>query len=380
MTEVPTVGVEEEYFLVEPGSGRIVDAAARVLARARAEADAGPGSDPGEALTGEFTRCQIESRTAPCTTTAGLRAELLAVRRAAARAAHAEGLRLCASGTPVLGGTEPAAVADHERYRAGLAQYRSMMDDFAVCAQHVHVHCPDREHAVLVGNHLRPVLPVLIALGANSPFHAGLDTGYASWRSVIRQRFPCLGPPPYARSLDESVRRAEAIAATEAMLAPAMPFWDVRPNPRLPTVEVRCPDVCADLETAVCLAALVRALVTDALRAVTRGDPGPRVGAEELRAACWKAARDGVTGDALDLATGRLVPFAEHVRALLARLREPLEAAGDRETVEAGVRRLLAGGTGAGAQRAAAREGGLPGVVGRLAAATEVSPLPTRPA
>ncbi|MFF5970360.1 YbdK family carboxylate-amine ligase [Streptomyces sp. NPDC012769] len=357
MPEVPTFGVEEEYFLVEPGSGRISDAAGRVLARARSE------DGFADTLTGEFTRYQIEGRTPPCTSLAELRAELGAVRRAAARAARAEGLRLCASGTPVLGRAATDAIGDHPRYRAGLAQYRSMMRDFAVCAQHVHVHCPDPARAVLVGNHLRPLLPALVALSANSPYHEGRDTGYASWRTVIRQRFPCLGPPPYAESLAEWDRRAEAVTATEAMLDPAMPFWDVRPNPRLPTVEIRCPDVSADLETAVRLAALARAMVTAADREVTRGDPGPRLGAEELRAACWQAARDGVTG-----------PAGESALRLVTRVREPLEAAGDLEPVESHVRRLVAGGSGADAQREAAREAGLKGVVRRLVTQSETEP------
>jgi carboxylate-amine ligase len=93
-----------------------------------------------------------------------------------------------------------------------------MLDDFSVCAVHVHVHVPDRETAVLAGNHLRPWLPLLVALSANSPFHHGQDTGYADWRSVIRSCFPCLGPPPYAESLKHHEELAAAMAETEAML------------------------------------------------------------------------------------------------------------------------------------------------------------------
>ncbi|MFI8825049.1 glutamate--cysteine ligase [Streptomyces sp. NPDC053431] len=362
----PSFGVEEEYFLVDPASGRIVDAAERVLARARAE----PGA--GDAVTGEFTRYQVEVRTPPCTTSGELRAALAELRRSTARAARAEGLRLCASGTPVLGEPTPDAIGAHPRYRAGLAQYRSMMRDFTLCAQHVHVHCPDRERAVLVGNHLRPVLPGLVALSANSPYHAGHDTDYASWRAAVRQRFPCLGPPPYAVSLAQSRQQAEVIAAAGAMLDPALPFWDVRPNPRFPTVEVRCPDVAAELEDAVAMAALVRALVTVADRRAARGDPGPRVGAEELRAAYWQAARDGTAGEAVDLATGRTVPGFEPVLGLLARVRETLEATGDWDLVRVRVRRVLAGGAGAEAQRRAAGKVGLSGLVRALADATEL--------
>jgi len=202
-----------------------------------------------------------------------------------AAAAAAEGLRLCASGTPVLSGCGSSAVGDHPRYRAGVAQYRAMLDDFLVCSLHVHVHLPDRELAVRVGNHLRPWLPLLVAMSANSPFHQGNDTGYADWRAIIRSRFPCLGPPPYAESLRHHEELATAMADSGAMLDAATPFWDIRPNPRLPTVEVRSMDVPADIDDTVALAALVRALVATATDKALAGDPGPRPSSELLRAA-----------------------------------------------------------------------------------------------
>ncbi|GGT15645.1 carboxylate-amine ligase [Streptomyces purpureus] len=355
---LPTLGVEEEYFLVDPVTQRVRPAGDEVVAAAAA---AGHGST----VTGEFTLYQVEGRTRPCTGLAELRADLAAVRRAAAEAARAAGVRLCASGTPVLGRAAPDAVGDHPRYRAGQAQYRGMIEDFGICAQHVHVHCSDREQAVLVGNHLRPWLPTLVALSANSPYHQGRSTGYASWRSVMRLRFPCLGPPPYAASLAEWERTARVIAAAEAMLDPAMPFWDVRPNPKLPTVEIRCMDVVAELDDAVALAALVRALVRVSVQAVRGGDPGPPVAAEEVRAAYWKAARDGVAGTGVDLRDGRVRTAGELAFQLLEHAREPLEEAGELGFVRA----RIAGIVGA----AGAPAAGIPGRGGaeaqRLAAA-----------
>ncbi|MBZ4320922.1 carboxylate-amine ligase [Streptomyces huiliensis] len=341
----PTVGVEEEFLLVDPATRGVVAAGSRVVARAAPAL--------GACVSGEFTECQVEGKTPPCARMDELRAELLRVRTGLAAAARAEGLRLCASGTPVIGGDGcRTEIGGHPRYRAGLLQYRRMLDDFAVCALHVHVHLPDRETAVLVGNHLRPWLPLLVAMSANSPFHEGRDTGYAAWRPVIRGRFPCLGPPPYAESLADHLRQAEAMAATEAVLEPGMPFWDVRPNPALPTLEVRTMDVQPDVDGTVALTALIRALVVTAARRVVDGDPGPRTGAELLRAAYWRAARDGWSGDGFDAPTGRRLPPSAQAGRLFRHLRPVLRAYGDEERAAAFLRRLDAHGSAAERQRA----------------------------
>jgi carboxylate-amine ligase len=359
VTLVTTMGVEEEYFLVDPVSRAPCSAADAVVAMARA--------DLGDAATNEFTQFQIEVRTRPCVDAAALREELVGLRAAAARAAVAGGVRLCASGTPVVAAREPWAVSDNPRYRAGVSQYRAMLDDFAVCAQHVHVHLPDRERAVMVGNHLRPWLPLLVALGANSPFHQGVDTGYADWRTVIRSRFPCLGPPPYAESLQHHEELAVRMAESGAMLDAQTPFWDVRPNPRLPTLEIRSMSVAADVDDAVALAVLIRALVTTAAAKVAAGEPGPRPGSELLRAAYWRAARDGWSGSGVDALTGRILPVPVQATRLVDHIRPSLEEFGDGDVISAFLRRLAAHGTGAERQRAsAAKHGVLTGVVDDL--------------
>jgi carboxylate-amine ligase len=352
--------VEEEFLLVDPRTRSAAAAGARVIARVPPAL--------ADCVSEEFTRYQVEGKTPPCSRLGELRGELLRVRAGLSAAARAEGLRLCASGTPVLGGDGGRAdIGGHPRYRAGTQQYRAMLDDFAVCAFHAHVHLPDRETAVLTGNHLRPWLPLLVALGANSPFHQGRDTGYASWRSVIRGRFPCLGPPPYAESLEEHDRIASAMADTEAMLEPGMPFWDVRPNPRVPTLEIRTMDVLSDVDDTVALTALIRGLVATAVLRVADGDPGPRSGAELLRAACWRAARDGWSGRGVDALTGRILPFSVQADRLMEHVGPALRAYGDEGEVTAFLRRLALRGTGADRQRARLAAGrGLDAVVDGL--------------
>lgn len=364
MTEAaPTFGVEEEHFLIDPVSRTPQPGAADVVARAAPEL--------GDLIDGEFFRSQLEIKTSPCHEAGQLRAELTNLRASASAAAAEAGLRLCASGTPVLAESGPPAVGDHPRYRAGVAQYRAMLEDFMVCSLHVHIHLPDRELAVLVSNHLRPWLPLLVAVSANSPFHQGVDTGYADWRAVIRSRFPCLGPPPYAESLKQHEELAAAMADTGAMLDAATPFWDIRPNPRLPTVEIRTMDVPADIDDTVALAALVRALVATVTDRALAGDPGPPLNSEHLRAAYWRAARDGWSGCGVDALTGQILPAGVQLAGLVDHVGPALHRHGDAEVVGDFVARLSSRGTGAELQRGSlARHGTFTGVVDDLVTLT----------
>ena len=359
----PTIGVEEEFFVVDPLSRTPLPAGPLVVERASAEL--------GDMISGEFTRYQIEVKTPPCVESDRLRAELVRLRTAASVAAATEGLRICASGTPVLTDDGPTAVGDHPRYRAGVAQFRAMLEDFAVCSLHIHVHLPDRALAVLVSNHLRPWLPLLLAMSANSPFHQGKDTGYADWRAVIRSRFPCLGPPPYAESLRHHEELATAIAQSGAMLDADTPYWDIRPNPRLPTLEIRAADVTADVDDSVALAVLIRALVTTSMEMASAGDPGSRPSAELLRAAYWRAARDGWSGCGVDALSGRLLSARIQASRLVDHVRSALDRHGDADVVDEFLRRLEVRGTGTDLQRtSAARHGELAGVVDDLIALT----------
>ncbi|REK86927.1 YbdK family carboxylate-amine ligase [Streptomyces inhibens] len=343
----PSLGVEEEFFLVDPGSRAVASLGSQVVARARAAV--------GDLVSGEFDECQVEVKTPPCRDGAELYDQLIAVRGAAVAAARAEGLGICASGTPVILGEGPAVVGDHPRYRAGLDQFGALLDGFAICAAHVHVHVPDRELAVLVGNHLRPWLPLLVAMSANSPFLDGRDMGYASWRTVIRARFPALGAPPYVESLDHYERLTAALEETEAMLDARIPFWDVRPNPRLPTLEIRVMDVSVDVADTVALAVLIRALVVTAGALVHRGCPGPQTCGELVHAAYWRAARDGWPGKGVDALTGRILPCSVQAARLVEHVRPALEEYGDLDLAVGFLRRLAERGSGAQRQRSWSR-------------------------
>ena len=187
----PRFGVEEEFLLVDPVTRTVAPRAAAVLDRARLAL--------GDRVSGEITKFQVETKSLPCHNSGELLSQLTMAREQLAAAAGAEGLRIVASGTPVLGAFVPPPITEGGRQDRGNANFRGLHDEQSICALHVHVETRDREQAVLVSNHLRQYLPTLIALTANSPYWAERDTGYASWRTMNWSRWPVAGPPAHIR-------------------------------------------------------------------------------------------------------------------------------------------------------------------------------------
>ncbi|RVX38115.1 carboxylate-amine ligase [Nonomuraea polychroma] len=358
---VPLIGIEEEYLVVDPRTRHVAPRAADVLAATKGVAD----------VVHEITRFQVEARTPPSADLGELGSQLRAVRKEVADAARSCGLAVVASGIPVLGDVASPPLTDVPRYLQGRVLYRALQDEITICALHVHVDVPDREHAVYVGNHLRIWLPTLIALAANSPFFAGRDTGYASWRVITWGRWPVAGAPPYFSSYDDYELAVRALRESGALLDPKTVYWDTRPSPSLPTVEIRAADVPLDVSDSLTLIGLVRALVVTSLASVRRGDRGLPVSSEVLRAAYWRAARDGLLGDSLDMRHGTLVPAPVLAGRLLEHVRPALAEAGDLAFVEEGLDRLLRKGSGAMRQRRVhARDNDLADVVDDLIEAT----------
>ncbi|ANZ41660.1 hypothetical protein BBK82_42640 [Lentzea guizhouensis] len=345
----PTVGVEEEFLLVDPVTGVAVNRADEVVDAAR--------DLFGLELELELTSTQVETNTSVCRDAAQAGLELRELRRAVGRAAREAGCRAIAVGAPPLGDTT-GVITDGPRYRRIAREFRALAAQQLICGCHVHVAVPDRETAVQVCNHVRPWLPVLGAITANSPFCRGADTGFASWRTTVWSRWPVSGPPPFFASWQHFQDVCAELLEAGTALDPAMVYWDVRPSARWPTVEVRVADVAASVDDAAFLAAVVRALVAEAVADVRRGVRPVPVPVETLRQACWRAARDGFAGDALDVRSGRLLPLRQQLRLLLAQLKPVLEAHGDLPVVQRGIRLLNRHGCGADRQRRAVRRAG----------------------
>ncbi|WP_043807290.1 glutamate--cysteine ligase [Rhodococcus triatomae] len=338
---IPSVGVEEEFLLVDPVTG---------VPSLRNESVVGGARAAGLALQLELSQCQVETNSPVCHDSVGLRARLLEMRKVAAAAAVREGCRLVATGTPMVGPPR-MPISNSERYREMESRFGIVAVEQAVCGCHVHVDVPDRELAVQVCNHVRPWLPTILALGANSSVNRGVDSGFESWRSVLWSRWPGSGPPPLFDSAEHYQRMVAAFVDAGVLMDERMVYWDVRPSCHLPTIEVRVADVQPTVDQAVLVATLVRALVMTSIGAIERGDRPPQVPLEVLRAANWLAARDGLAGRALDPWTARPVAAGELLTALVVHVRDALDELGDRDRVRRTLEWVCRSGTGAAWQR-----------------------------
>lgn len=337
-----TFGVEEEFVLLDPSTGAVALAAPDLVRLLDGE--------PG--VQQELMQFQVEIATPVCTSLDDLGRELTRLRRLVAGAAARRGCCLVASGTAPWPTPGLAAITDQARYRALARRYGPLAADYGTCGCHVHVGVPSRDLGVQVLARLRPWLASLLAVTANSPIADGRDTGWASWRHMIQSRWPTGRAPAAWRdgaAYDAAVRR---IIARGAAMDEQSVYFLARLSPRYPTVEVRVADVCLDVDTAVLVAGLTRALVVTALAEARRGTPVAAVPAPLVAAALAAAARHGLAGAGVDPFTGQ----AATARSLRSRLLDHVHAAltehGDIKTVTILLRRLDEGGTGADRQRA----------------------------
>ncbi len=361
-TTVRTLGVEEEFLLLDPVTGVNVPAAEQVLA--------GLAADVRDRSRLEVRHSMVEMVTGVCTGLGELREQLGELRRAAAGSAAATGAALVAVGaTPIA---DPRrAVTDNPRFRAIGRHYGPIAHDPAVCGCHVHVGVPDWELAVRVCDHLRGWLPVVQALTVNSPLFDGADTGHASWRSMQLERWPGLGPSPLLGSAAAYDRTVRTMVASGVMLDESMVLWYARPSARWPTVEVRVGDVCLTVDDTVLVAGLIRALVATAVEDVAAGVPAPEMPDHVIRAAHWNAAHRGLEATLLDPLRGVARPAWDLVEELVGTVTPALRHHGDLAGMRAGLDRLRRHGTGAARQRRILRRtGDLPATLAELARLT----------
>jgi carboxylate-amine ligase len=342
--DVLSFRVEEEFLLVDPGTGGTVPAADQVLRFA----DTLAAPAPDATLTAELCETRVETGSGRCVTLAELTDRLTVARLRVATAARAADTWVLPSGCPAMGGL----VVPRKKFEPAADAYAAVVSD-QTCGCRVQVAVPDAETAVAVVNRLRPWLPTLLALSVNSPYCDGADTGYPSWRTVQRSRLPAGGMPPHFASLRAYEARVARLVELGVLVDDNSPLWLARPLPRLSAVEFRVADTCVDVEATRLQAALSRALVATALTDLAGGRAAPAIGEQIAAAAVWSAARHGVSGPGIHPVLERQAPATVLVTELLSAVRPALENFDDVPTVREDVRRVLTLGTGADRQLAA---------------------------
>ncbi len=293
----------------------------------------------------------IESRTGICRNLDQVRAEIRDLRVCLVHAADEMGSWIAAAGTFPLADWRTQGFVPKPRFEHTAKTYAQLAGEHVICACHVHVGVEDRETAIHVMNQVRPWLPVLSALSSSSPFWMGEDTGYASYRSMIWERWPMAGMPPTFRSFDDYTKRVTALVDTGTIADAGQAFWDVRPGTRYQTVEFRIADSCTTIDEIVVQAGLSRALAQRCLDELERGVSPREVSPELLRAAKWRAARFGLTGSLLDPISAELLPAHSLVDRLFTYVRPALEEAGDWDEMTTLVERMKRLGSSAERQR-----------------------------
>src|SRR3954467_4616272 len=341
-----TLGAEEELHLIDTQRWELSARAPQILSRL---------SD--KFYSAEIQRTTVETNTAVVKTLDGLREEIVRLRKGLVEAAGRDSLGGAAVRTAPRSPFADFELTATGRYSRMQEQYRLLVDEQLICGTQIHVGVADRDMAVEIGQRIARDLPVLLALSASSPFWNGQDTGYASIRTIIWQRWPSAGSPGRLSSAAEYDQLVADLIGSGVIADAKMAYFDVRPSSHAPTLELRVCDACPLVDDAVLIAGLFRAMARAAELDIAAGTPFTTTPAPLHRAAMWQAARSGLSRHLVD----RDVlprPAPEVVRDLVTRLRPQLEEAGDWDTVSDLAESVLARGNSADRQRAAFAEGG----------------------
>jgi len=338
-----TIGIEEELMIVDAGSYELVNAIESLLEDAR-----GADTTAGE-IKPELMESVLEIATRPAANTAEAGQQLRTLRRQVHDIAARRGLTIGSAGTHPFALWEDQRIASRQRYRELVNALRFVARQELIFGLHVHVGLDDPDKAIHVANGMRVHLPVLLALSANSPFWRGDGTGMASTRLPIFRAFPRVGVPPSYRDWADYERQIEFMVSSGVMEDYTYLWYDVRPHPKLGTVEIRACDAQTRVEHTLGLAALIQAMVKELAEHFDEGKHLGEYPWQMLDENRWLAARHGLSGELVDLPTNARVATKALAQRLLDRLRDHAQDLGSAAELE-GIDDLLARGNGAARQ------------------------------
>jgi carboxylate-amine ligase len=366
-----SLGIEEEYLLVDPASRALVRSPGPDFMPACKEA-------LGEQVTFELLQAQVEVGTRVCATIAEARDDLVRLRQAVAGVARAHGMALIAASTHPFASWDDQQPTELDRYQALTEDFQLLARRQVICGMHVHAEIEDEDLRIDLMNQASYFLPHILALTASSPFWRGQETGLKAIRPSVFRDLPRSGLPETLASWREWRQLLDTLAEVGLCDDPTKIWWEIRPSAKHPTLELRTADVCTRVEDALAVAALYQALLHRLwrLRAVNQSWRSyRRILIEENR---WRAQRWGVEAELADFGAGRMKPLKELVEELIELVRDDAQGLGCLAEVEH-VRTIAQRGTSADRQlavyHAALKDGAAPeeaqrAVVDWLVAAT----------
>jgi glutamate---cysteine ligase / carboxylate-amine ligase len=348
-----TLGIEEEYM--------IVDAESRALSPYNAEMIALGREELGDQLKTEFMQSQIEIGTKVCENIGQARLELAVLRRVVAQLARDNNKRIASAATHPFSRVHEQTITDNERYHDLYTDLQYVGRRLLIFGMHVHIGFGTTDEAkeltIDIMNQLRYFLPHILALSTSSPFWHGRNTGLKSYRCVVFESLPRTGIPPIFNSYQEYDHMVETFAKVGSLAKggakdPSRLWWDVRPSPRYGTLEIRAADVCSTAEETLCIAAVIQALVAKLIKLRMSNQSWRLYRTEFIRENKWRASRYGIDGDLVDFGIEKAIPARLLWEEILSLIDDVVDEFGSRREVEY-VRTILAKGTSADRQLAA---------------------------
>lgn len=316
-----TLGIEEEYLLVDPKTRDLASDPPETMIRECAERLEGQ-------VAPEFLRSQIEVETRVCKTIQEARGELSRLRTTVSEVAHKHGLAMIAASTHPFASWGKQKHTDKARYNILARDLQGVARRLLICGMHVHVGISDKDLRIDLMNQVTYFLPHLLALSTSSPFWQGEDTGLKSYRLSIFDEVPRTGLPEELES-DAEFQRLLAVMVNAGLIEDGTKiWWDIRPSARFPTLEMRITDICTLVDDAIAIAALYLSLLHMLYRlrgANQRWRVYSRALISENR---WRAQRYGIDEGLVDFGKGTIVPYGELLEEILELVAEDAEILG----------------------------------------------------
>ncbi len=321
-----TVGVEEEFQIVDPESGELRSHVSQLL----------ESSAPalGEQIKRELHQSIVEVGTKICQNVPELREEIFRIRRELTGGAERVGLAVAAAGTHPFSHWKDQILSPGQRYDSIVEELQQLARSLLIFGLHVHVAVPDGTTAIDLMNAARYFLPHLLALSTSSPFWMGRDTGLKSYRTTIFRRFPRTGVPDHFSSWSEYENYVKLLVELHCIDDARKIWWDVRPHPTFGTLEFRVCDVPTRPEAAVMLGAIAQAIIVKLHKLYTQ-ELGFRLYRKALiEENKWRAARWGMDGKLIDFGKRAEVPMRDLALELLEFIDDVVDELESREAVE----------------------------------------------
>ena len=357
-----TLGIEEEYQIIDPVTRELRSYITEILKE---------DSVILQEVKPELHQSMVEIGSRVCRTPADVRAELVRLRGMVMRLAGRSGLKIVAAGTHPFSSWTEQEITPLERYVVVRQDLAELAQQLLIFGTHIHVGIEDRDFLIDALNVSRYLLPHVLALSTSSPFWQGRTTGLKSYRSIIFRNFPRTGVPPALQSYGEYENMLQTLVRTNSVPDGSKIWWDARPHHAYPTLEFRVCDFCTRVDEAVCIAALLQAIVAKLWK--LRCDNMtfrvyPLTMIEENK---WRAVRYGLDGKLIDFGKQEEKPARALIREIVEWfVDDVLDDLGSRQEVEYAFQ-ILDGGTSADRQLATyARTNDLKAVVDQLIAET----------